>query len=111
MEETSEHGVMGRHQLGSEERIEVLSNTIERYHSSRNTPSLLYSKVVRMEIGEVIYEKVYASPRPPPQISLKHDWMKELRSEVARQPDEKLFNNPKVPNQANQIQTQIMIER
>ena len=24
---------------------------------------------------------------------------------------EKLFNNPKVPNQANQIQTQIMIER
>ena len=28
----------------SEGRIEVLSNTIERYHSSRNTPSLLYSE-------------------------------------------------------------------
>ena len=39
-----------------------------------------------METGEVIYEKVYASPRPPPKISLKHDWMKELGSEVARQP-------------------------
>ena len=34
-----------------------------------------------METGE----KVYASPRPPPKISLKHDWMKELGSEVARQ--------------------------
>ena len=40
-----------------------------------------------MENGEVICEKVYASPRPPPKISLKHDWMKELGSEVARQPD------------------------
>ena len=30
-------------------------------------------KVVRMETGEVRYEKIYASPRPPPKISLKHD--------------------------------------
>ena len=40
-----------------------------------------------METGEAIYEKVYASPRPPPKISLKHDWMKELYSEVAQRPD------------------------
>ena len=33
------------------------------------------------------YEKAYASPRPPPKISLKHHWMKELGSEVARQPE------------------------
>ena len=32
-----------------------------------------------------MYEKVYASPRLPPKISLKHDWMEELGSEVARQ--------------------------
>ena len=32
-----------------------------------------------------MYEKVYASPRPPPTISLKHDWMKDLGSEVALQ--------------------------
>ena len=50
-----------------------------------------------METGEVIYEKVYETPRPPPKISLKHDWMKELGSDV--------------PNQTNQIQTQMMIER
>ena len=36
-----------------------------------------------METGEIIYEKVYASPRPPPKISFKYNWMKELGSEVA----------------------------
>ena len=41
----------------------------------------------RMETGEVKHEKAYASPRPPPKISLKHDWMKELGSEVVRQPE------------------------
>ena len=37
MEETSKYGVLGRHQPCSEERIEVLTNTIERFHSSRST--------------------------------------------------------------------------
>ena len=41
---TSEHSVLGRHQSCPEERIEVLSDSIERYHSSRNTSSLLYSE-------------------------------------------------------------------
>ena len=55
-------------------------------------------KVVRMETGEVMYEKVYASPRPgeviyekvymsprpPPKISLKHEWKRELGSEHAQ---------------------------
>ena len=48
-------------------------------------PAYCIPKVVRLEIGEVIYEKVYASPRSPPKISFKHDWMKELGSEVVRQ--------------------------
>ena len=52
-------------------------------------------EVVRMETGEVIYEKVYASPRLPPKISLKHDWMKELGSEVARQPEGQLVQQSK----------------
>ena len=96
MEETSEYGVLGRHQSSSEERIEVLSNTIERYHSSRNTPSLLYSESCSgWKTGEVIYEKVYASPRPPPKISLKHDWMKELGSEVAQRPDGEVVQQSK----------------
>ena len=35
-----------------------------------------------MGTGEIIYEKVYASPRHP-KISFKDSWMKELGSEVA----------------------------
>ena len=35
-----------------------------------------------MVTGEILYEKVYASPRPP-KISVKDHWMKELGSEVA----------------------------
>ena len=36
-----------------------------------------------MGSGEIIYEKVYESPRPPPTISYEDNWMKELDSEVA----------------------------
>ena len=36
------HKAWKKHQYCSKERIEVLSDTIERHHSSRNTPSLLY---------------------------------------------------------------------
>ena len=35
-----------------------------------------------MESGEIMYEKVYVSPRPPPKISYKDNWMKELDAEV-----------------------------
>ena len=59
MEETSEYGVLGRHQSSSEERIEVLSNTIERYHSSRNTPSLLYSESCSDGKLEMSYTRRY----------------------------------------------------
>ena len=41
VEETSKHGVLGRHKTCSKEKIEVLSNTIERNHPLRHTPSLL----------------------------------------------------------------------
>ena len=36
-----------------------------------------------MRSGKILYEKVYASSRPPPKNSFKHDRMKELESEVA----------------------------
>ena len=36
-----------------------------------------------METGEIIYEKVYESPRPPPKIAFKDNWMKELGSAIA----------------------------
>ena len=50
-------------------------------------PAYCIPKVVRMETGEVKNEKVYMSPRPPPKISLKHDWKRELGSEDAQRLD------------------------
>ena len=74
-----------------------------KFYQTRSNAIILYNtlpvycipKAVRMETGEVIYEKVFASPRPPPKISLNHDWMKEVGSEVARQPED---NQPTQPN-------------
>ena len=43
-----------------------------------------------METGEVLYEKAYMSPRPPPKISLRHDWARgevPLGSTVDQQPE------------------------
>ena len=50
-------------------------------------PACCIPKVVRLKTGEVLYEKAYMSPRPPPKISLHHDWTKELGSKVDRQPE------------------------
>ena len=48
-------------------------------------PAYFIPKVVRMKTGEVFYEKENMSPRPPPKISLKHEWKRELGSEHAQQ--------------------------
>ena len=64
-------------------------------------PAYCIPKVVRMETGEVMYEKVHASLRPPPKISLKHDWMKELGSEVAQRPEGQVVQQSK-SSQSNQ---------
>ena len=47
-----------------------------------------------METGEIIYEEVYESPRPPPKISLRDNWMKELGSEVAGQAESSQQTQP-----------------
>ena len=66
-------------------------------------PAYCIPKVVRMETGEVIYEKTNASPRLPPKISLKHDWMKDLGLEVVRQPEGEVAQQAKSsqPTQPN----------
>ena len=112
MEETSEHGILGRHQSCSEERIEVLSNTIERCHSSRNTSSsFVFRKLFGWEL-ETSYTRKYMRhlvllQRSPCNMTWKENWVQKLFDNQK----EKLLNNPKIPNQTNQIQTQIMIER
>ena len=46
-------------------------------------PIYCIPKAIMMGTGEIIHDKVYASPRPPPKISFKDNWMKELGSEIA----------------------------
>ena len=58
-------------------------------------PAHYISKVERLKIGEMLYERRYLSPRPPPKISLKHDhnWTKgndQSGSTVEQQPVGKL---------------------
>ena len=54
-------------------------------------PAYCIPKVVRLKTGEVLFEKSYMSPRPPPKISLRHDhdWTRgkvQLGSTVEQQP-------------------------
>ena len=58
-------------------------------------PAYCIPRVVRLKTGEVLYEKSYMSPRPPPKISLRqdHDWTRgydELGFSVEQQPVGKL---------------------
>ena len=58
-------------------------------------PAYCIPKVERLKTGEVLYEKPYLSPRPPPKISLRHDhdWTKghdQSGSTVEQQPVGKL---------------------
>ena len=58
-------------------------------------PAHCISKVERLKTGEMLHEKRYLSPRPPPKISLKHDhnWTKgndQSGSTVEQQPVGKL---------------------
>ena len=79
-------------------------------------PAYCIPKVVRMKTGEVLYEKVHMSPRPPPKISLKHEWKRDLEGEVARQPEGEVArqaksSQPTQPNQPNQLQIQFVKDR
>ena len=58
-------------------------------------PAHCIVKIERLKTGEVLYERPYLSPRPPPKISLKHDhnWTKgndQSGSTVEHQPVGKL---------------------
>ena len=62
-------------------------------------PAYCIPKVVRLKTGEVLYERPYLSPRPPPKISLRHDhdWTRgndELGSTVEQQPVGKFVQQP-----------------
>ena len=87
-------------------------------------PAHYISKVERLKSGEMLYERRYLSPRPPPKISLKHDhnWTKgddQSGSTVEHQPVGKLVQQSfgeaprklNLPSQPNPNPIQLVIER
>ena len=70
-------------QLAQRKRFKFYQTRCNAVILYETLPAYCIPKVVVMESGEIIYEKVYVSPRPPPKISFKDNWMKELDSEVA----------------------------
>ena len=56
-----------------------------KFNQTRSNVIILYDtlsaycipKAIMVEPGEILYEKVYASPRPPPKLSLKDNWRKD----------------------------------
>ena len=102
MEETSKYAVLGLHQPCSKERIEVLSITIERYHSSRNTPSSLYPESCEIEDWRSQIRKSICVTSASSKDLLENmtgwkNWVQKLLNDQR----DKLFNNPKVPHQTN----------
>ena len=77
------------------EFYQTRSNAIILYDT---LPACCIPKAIMMETGEIIYEKVCASPRPPPKISSKDNWMKELGSEIAGGNEDSKQTQPKTPN-------------
>ena len=72
------------------------------FHQTRSNAIILQEtlaaycipKVVRLKTGEGLYGKVCMSPRPPPKISLRHGWTRELGSKVVRQPEVEAVRQP-----------------
>ena len=63
-----------------------------KFYQTRSNAVILYdalpayyiSKAIAMKSEEIIYQKVYVSPRPPPTISNKDNWTCSSDSDVAR---------------------------
>ena len=72
------------------------SNAIILYET---LPAYCFPNVVVMESGEIIYQKVCVSPRPPPTISCEDNWTFHLDSNVARNSEDIQRIQPKSETQ------------
>ena len=98
------HNAWKRHQdavcwvdinLASEKRLKFYYTRSNAIILQGTLPAYCIPKVARLKTGEVFYEKAYMSPRPPPKISLRHDWTKEFGSKDAGQPEGEIARQAK----------------
>ena len=83
--------------------IELAQQKGFKFYQTRSNAIILYTtlqdycipKAIMMETGEIIFEKVFASPQPPRKLSFKDMWMKELGSEVAGGSEDSQQTQPK----------------
>ena len=83
VDKTLRHGVWVDIQLAQRKGLKFYQTRCNAIILYDTLPPYCISKVVVMESGEIIYEKVYVSPRLPPKISYKDHWMCDLDSDVA----------------------------
>ena len=55
----------------SKERVKLYQTRSNAIILFNTLPAYCIPKAIQMETGEIIYEKVYESPRPPPKISFR----------------------------------------
>ena len=100
VEKTPGHGVLGVDmQLAQRKGLKFYQTRCNAIILYDALPAYCIPKVVLMESGEIIDEKVYVSPRPPPTISFKDNWMKELDSEVSGSSEDTQRIQPKSKTQ------------
>ena len=87
--------------LASEKGLKFYQTRSNAIILQETLPAYCIPKDVWMETGEVIYEKVCMSPRPPPKISLKRERKRELGSEHAQRPEGQVVQ-PSRSSQSNQ---------
>ena len=85
--------------------MKLAQQKVLKFYQTRSIAIILYDtlpaycipKAIMMGTGEMMYEKVYASPRLPKN-SFKDNWMKELGSEVAGGGADSQQTQPKTKN-------------
>ena len=100
MEETSKKGVLVDIKLAQKKGLtfyQTRSNAIILYNT---LPAYCIPKFIKMETGEIIYEKEYESPGPHPKIDFLE---RSLDEGIGFQ---KLLDKQRAPNQPNQTQIQ-----
>ena len=95
MEEAPRRGILGWYWSWNQKGLTFYQTRSHAIIFQETLPAYCIPKIVRLKPGEVLYEKSFMSPRPPPKISLRHDhdWTRvndELGSTVEQQPEGKL---------------------
>ena len=97
------HNAWKRHQdtvywvdidLAIEKRLTFYQTRSNAIILQETLPAYCIPLVVRLKTGEIFYEKVSMSPRPPPKISLRHEWTREWGSKVVQQPEGEAVRQP-----------------